>query len=189
MIIVRYADDAVLGFQDREDAERFLEQLRERGRKLGLELHPDKTRLMEFGRYAAERRKKRGEGKPETFNLLGFTHSYGTNHTTGNFTVIRKTIGKKDGGEAERNSGSAAHADARADSGDGAVAATGGAGVFPISRHSGQLGAEESVPERCAAYLVAKPSAAKPAEPSDRDGLSRAFRSPASSSPNPSAVS
>ena len=66
MIIVRDADDAVWGFQDREDAERFLEQLRERGRKLGLELHPDKTRLMEFGRYAAERRKKRGEGKPET---------------------------------------------------------------------------------------------------------------------------
>lgn len=95
MIIVRYADDAVLGFQDREDAERFLEQLRERVRKFGLELHPDKTRLIEFGRYAAKRRKKRGEGKPETFNFLGFTHSCGTNHKTGNFTVQRKTIGKR----------------------------------------------------------------------------------------------
>ena len=76
-IIVRYADDAVLGFQYREEAERFLEQLRERLRKFGLELHPDKTRLIEFGRYAAVRRKQRGEGKPETFNFLGFTHICG----------------------------------------------------------------------------------------------------------------
>jgi retron-type reverse transcriptase len=66
IIIVRYADDAVLGFQHQEEAEQFLGQLRERLAKFGLELHPEKTRLMEFGRYAAERRKKRGEGKPET---------------------------------------------------------------------------------------------------------------------------
>jgi hypothetical protein len=78
MIIVRYADDGVLGFERREDAERFLEELRERLRKFGLELHPEKTRLIEFGRYAAERREKRGEGKPETFNFLGFTHICGT---------------------------------------------------------------------------------------------------------------
>jgi len=95
MIIVRYADDGVLGFERREDAERFLEQLRERLRKFGLELHPEKTRRIEFGRYAAERRKKRGEGKPETFNFLGFTHCCGTNHKTGNFTVQRMTIGKR----------------------------------------------------------------------------------------------
>src|ERR1700674_5587577 len=95
MIIVRYADDAVLGFQYRKDAERFLEQFRERLRKFGLELHPDKTRLIEFGRYAAERRNQRGEGKPETFNFLGFTHICGTNHTTGKFIVIRRTIGKR----------------------------------------------------------------------------------------------
>ena len=95
VIIVRYADDAVLGFQHREDAERFLEQLRERLAKFGLELHPEKTRLIEFGRYAAERRKKRGEGKPETFNFLGFTHICGTNHQTGHFTVHRRTIGKR----------------------------------------------------------------------------------------------
>ena len=70
MLVMRYADDAVLGFQHREDAERFLEQLRERLREFGLELHPDKTRLIEFGRFAAERRGRRGEGKPETFNFL-----------------------------------------------------------------------------------------------------------------------
>lgn len=95
VMIVRYADDAVLGFEQRADAERFLEQLRERLRKFGLELHPEKTRLIEFGRYATERRKKRGAGKPETFNFLGFTHICGTNHHTGHFTVHRKTIGKR----------------------------------------------------------------------------------------------
>jgi RNA-directed DNA polymerase len=95
VIIVRYADDAVLGFQHREEAERFLGQLRERLAKFGLELHPEKTRLLEFGRYAAARRKKQGEGKPETFNFLGFTHICGTNHRTGHFTVHRRTIGKR----------------------------------------------------------------------------------------------
>jgi len=95
VIIVRYADDAVLGFQYREEAEKFLKELQERVRKFGLELHPEKTRLIEFGRYAAERREKRGEGKPETFNFLGFTHMCGKNHVTGYFIVLRKTIGKR----------------------------------------------------------------------------------------------
>jgi len=95
MIVVRYADDAVLGFENREDAERFLEQLRERLRKFGLELHPDKTRLIEFGRHAIENRKRRGEGKPETFNFLGFTHICGRSREKGYFTVYRKTIGKR----------------------------------------------------------------------------------------------
>ncbi len=69
--------------------------MQERVRKFGLELHPEKTRLIEFGRYAAERRAKRGEGKPETFNFLGFTHICGKNHVTGYFMVLRKTIGKR----------------------------------------------------------------------------------------------
>jgi RNA-directed DNA polymerase len=95
MIVVRYADDAVLGFEHRKDAEQFLEELRERLAKFGLELHPQKTRLIEFGRYAAERRKRRGEGKPETFNFLGFTHICGATYRTGKFTIQRKTIGKR----------------------------------------------------------------------------------------------
>ena len=70
MIVVRYADDIVLGFQHRTEAERFLQEWKERLRKFGLELHPDKTRLIEFGRFAAANRKQRGEGKPETFNFL-----------------------------------------------------------------------------------------------------------------------
>jgi len=95
MIIVRYADDAVLGFQHQKEAERFLVQLRERLGKFGLELHPEKTRLIEFGRYAAERRKKRGKGKPETFNFLGFTHICGTSQKAGLFKIQRETIGKR----------------------------------------------------------------------------------------------
>jgi hypothetical protein len=77
MIVVRYADDAVLGFQHRADAEQFLRDWKERLGRFGLELHPDKTRLIEFGRYAVANRKERGEGKPETFNFLGFTTSVG----------------------------------------------------------------------------------------------------------------
>jgi RNA-directed DNA polymerase len=95
VIVVRYADDAVLGIQYREEAEQFLADLQERVRKFGLELHPEKTRLLEFGRYAAERRGQRGAGKPETFNFLGFTHICGKNHATGYFMVYRKTIGKR----------------------------------------------------------------------------------------------
>jgi group II intron reverse transcriptase/maturase len=95
VIVVRYADDAVLGFQYRDDAIRFLSELKERVGKFGLELHPEKTRLIAFGRYTAQRRKKRGEGRPETFNFLGFTHYCGTNRKTGYFELLRKTIGKR----------------------------------------------------------------------------------------------
>lgn len=76
----------------RADAERFLQEWRERLQKFGRELHPDKTRLVEFGRFAAENRKRRGEGKPETFNFLGFTHICGRSWKNGKFFVLRKTI-------------------------------------------------------------------------------------------------
>ena len=77
MIIVRFADDFVVGFEYRDDAERFWADLRERLAKFSLELNAEKTRLIEFGRYAAGDRKARGLGKPETFRFLGFTHSCG----------------------------------------------------------------------------------------------------------------
>jgi len=95
VIVVRYADDMVLGFQHQAEAERFLQDWRKRLQKFGLELHPDKTRLIEFGRFAAENRKRRGEGKPETFNFLGFTHICGKTWKTGKFSVLRKTIRKR----------------------------------------------------------------------------------------------
>jgi len=92
MIVVRFADDIALGFQLRSDAEQFWKDLAERLRKFRLELHPDKTRLLEFGRFAAENRKRRGQGKPETFNFLGFTHICGKKRSDGRFTVLRQTI-------------------------------------------------------------------------------------------------
>jgi hypothetical protein len=85
----------VLGFQYRDEAERFLKQLRERMAEYGLELHSEKTRLIEFGRYAEGDRKRGGAGKPETFNFPGFTHICGTIHKSGKFTVKRKTVGKR----------------------------------------------------------------------------------------------
>ena len=94
VIVVRYADDTVLGFQYQTDADRFLQEFGERLGKFGLELHPDKTRRIEFGRYAETNRKRRGEGKPETFDFLGFTHMSGKNRR-GAFTVRRKTIRKR----------------------------------------------------------------------------------------------
>jgi RNA-directed DNA polymerase len=90
MIIVRYADDLALGFEHEDDARRFLDAMRERLEVFGLSLHPDKTRLIEFGRRAAANRHQRGLGKPETFNFLGFTHICGTSRQ-GRVQLIRKT--------------------------------------------------------------------------------------------------
>jgi RNA-directed DNA polymerase len=95
MIVVRFADDVVVGFQVKSDAERFWGELTERFRKFSLELHPDKTRLVEFGPFAAGNRKKRGEGKPGTFNFLGFTHICGKKRSNGMFTVLRQTMRKR----------------------------------------------------------------------------------------------
>jgi RNA-directed DNA polymerase len=94
MIIVRFADDFVVGFEYEQDAQRFLSDLRERFAKFGLGLHPDKTRLIEFGRHAARRRAARGVGKPETFDFLGFTHLCGKTKT-GRFWLRRITISKR----------------------------------------------------------------------------------------------
>jgi RNA-directed DNA polymerase len=95
VIVVRYVDDTVMGFEYREDAERFHRELGERLRKFGLDLHPDKTRLIEFGRHAERSRKRRGERKPETFDFLGFTHMCGKTSKKAHFMVLRKTSGKR----------------------------------------------------------------------------------------------
>ena len=94
VIVVRWADDFIVGFEHRSEAERFLSELGGRFARFGLALHPDKTRLIEFGRFAAPNREWRGEGKPETFNFLGFTHICG--QTRGRkFTVLRETMRKR----------------------------------------------------------------------------------------------
>ena len=94
VVIVRFADDFIVGFEYQGDAERFLDELRGRFAKFGLELHPGKTRLIEFGRHAARHRKARGLGKPETFDFLGFTHICAT-AGSGRFWVKRITISKR----------------------------------------------------------------------------------------------
>jgi group II intron reverse transcriptase/maturase len=90
VVIVRYLDDVIVGFQHRKDAEQFLLVLRERLGHFGLTLHPNKTRLVEFGRYAAQNRQERGLGKPETFQFLGFVHGCGRTRK-GEFMVHRHT--------------------------------------------------------------------------------------------------
>lgn len=95
VIIVRYADDFVMGFQYRHDAEQFLAALKQRLEKFDLTLHPEKTRLIEFGRFAARDRQARGAGKPETFDFLGFTHMCGKSRQAQWFIVRRKTMKKR----------------------------------------------------------------------------------------------
>lgn len=95
VIIIRYCDDFVIGCQYRNEAEQLLKDLRERLAKFGLELHQGKTRLIEFGRFAAANREKRGDGKPETFDFLGFTHICVKTRKGGRFTIRRKTIAKR----------------------------------------------------------------------------------------------
>jgi group II intron reverse transcriptase/maturase len=94
VIVVRWADDFVVGFEHQSDAEQFHQELAERFAKFKLKLHPEKTRVIEFGRYAAENRKRRGQGKPETFNFLGFTHICGQTRK-GRYTVMRRTMSKR----------------------------------------------------------------------------------------------
>jgi group II intron reverse transcriptase/maturase len=95
VIIIRYADDILLGFQHEREARAFLQDLQERLRKFELALHPKKTRLIRFGRHAAEQRKRLGQGKPETFDFLGFTHFCTRSRKYGSFVIGRKTIKKR----------------------------------------------------------------------------------------------
>ena len=95
VVVVRYADDDVVGFEHRKDAERFLADMQARFQQFGLEVHPDKTRLIELGPHSIANRKQCGEDKPETFDFLGFTHICERHRKTGYFTVRRKTARKR----------------------------------------------------------------------------------------------
>ncbi len=95
MIVVRYADDSVVGFEAPEDARAFLDALRERLGQFGLSLNEAKTRVLEFGRYAVERRARRGQRRPETFDFLGFTHICGARRGTRSFIVRRLTVARR----------------------------------------------------------------------------------------------
>jgi RNA-directed DNA polymerase len=129
VIVVRYADDFVTGFQHRLEAERCLQELKERLGKFGLELHPEKTRLIEFGRFAAERRSKAGLGKPETFSFLGFTHYCGKTQK-GVFAIKRRQAHAR---EAIGDQSAAQKAHAQHGGRDGRVAEISALGVVQLS--------------------------------------------------------
>ena len=95
VVVVRYADDFVIGFENHNEATACLEELHSRFAKFGLKLHKDKTRLIEFGKYAIERRRENGERRPETFDFLGFTHKCGVTRSHGWFTIHRQSISKR----------------------------------------------------------------------------------------------
>ena len=95
VIVVRYADNFVIGFEHRDQAQACMEELRARLAKFGLNLHGGKTRLIEFGRYAASNRKGRGEGRPDSFDFLGFTHKCGRTWKGNYFTIHRNTESKR----------------------------------------------------------------------------------------------
>ncbi|MCP1850154.1 group II intron reverse transcriptase/maturase [Bradyrhizobium sp. USDA 4541] len=95
VIVVRYADDSVMGFETKSEALHFLDALRERMAKFGLSLNEEKTRVLEFGRYAAERRARRGQRRPETFDFLGFTHICAVTRINPHFTIRRVTIASR----------------------------------------------------------------------------------------------
>ncbi len=155
----------VLGFQYRAEADRFLAESRERLRKFGLELHPDKTHRIEFGRFAEQDRKRRGEGKPETFDFLGFTHISGKDRN-GNFAVKRHTMGKRLRGKlAEIKQHSATNA--RTGGHNGEVAQVGRARLLQLSRGTGQYRCPSRVP------LSGDPAVAAGSDPSRPEGLSK----------------
>jgi RNA-directed DNA polymerase len=136
VIVVRYVDDTVMGFEHREESERFLRDLGERMRKFGLELHPNKTRLIEFGRHAARNRKQRGERNPKTFDFLGFTHLCGKTSKRGHFMVLRKTVGKRIRAKLRLDQAATPGPQARPGSADWRVAADGGPRLLQLSRSS-----------------------------------------------------
>ena len=146
VIVVRYADDIVVGFQSEADAKRFWAELAERFRKFRLELHPEKTRLLEFGRFAARNRKQRGEGKPETFDFLGFTHICGKKRSNGYFTVVRQTIRKRLQAKLNEVKDRVQTAHARPHPGNRQVVAGGCGWTHPLLRSAHERRRAESVP-------------------------------------------
>jgi len=145
MIIVRYADDIIVGFEHEADARRFLDAMRERLGEFALTLHPDKTRLIEFGRHAAANRERRGLGKPETFNFLGFTFICGK-VASGQVPPQEENPARPHAGEVASHQAGVAAAQAPADPGPGEMAETGRQGLLQLSRRADQQSGAGCIP-------------------------------------------
>ena len=165
MIIVRYADDFIVGFQHESDARRFLNEMRERVGKFALSLHPEKTRIIEFGRFAADRRERRGLGRPETFNFLGFTFICGKTRA-GKFQVKRKTR-RPHAGEAADGQRGDAKAYAPANRGSREVAVSCRTWLLQLPRGADEQSRTRGVPDRDRQKL------ASGAQPTQRAGESQ----------------
>jgi len=180
VIIVRWADDFVAGFRDEQDTRRFLAELGTRFAKFGLELYPDKTRLIEFGRFATERRRKRGAGKPETFDFLGFTHICAMNRA-----VLDQAHHdhQADASEAGADQDRAEATLASTHLGAGAVAGQRATRSLRLLRRARQLRRDQRVPvpgHRALAKTASPSQLACPAElgPDDADHESMATTTP-----------
>jgi group II intron reverse transcriptase/maturase len=167
VVIVRWADDFVVGFEHREDAERFWSELRDRLAKFGLELNAEKTRLIEFGRHAARDRTARGLGEPETFQFLGFTHVCGKTRKTGRFKLKRITDSKAGARQASRRQTRDGRADAPAHSGAGLLAGQRPARALRLLRGARQHRGAPRLPRRAHPALAAVASAAQSTQPVD----------------------
>ena len=175
VIIVRWADDFVVGFEHREDAERFWAELRDRLAKFGLELNAEKTRLIEFGRHAARDRKARGLGKPETFQFLGFTHICGKTQEVGAVQAQADHRLKAGARQAARGQTRDGEADASAHPRAGSLARQRPARALQLLRGARQHRGAQRLPQRDHPALAQIASASQPATPADleADGAPR----------------
>ena len=184
MIIVRYADDVVAGFEREADASRFLEAMRARFAAFSLSLHPDKTRLIEFGRHAAAQRAQRGQSKPETFAFLGFTFISGKSRT-GKFLIHRKSPARPRAGQAQGSQGRAATADAWADPRTRRMAQAGGQRLLQLPRGADQRPHPGGLPLPRHRSLAAYAAAARPETSNDLAADRDARRPVAPQTPDP----
>ena len=167
MIIVRYADDFIVGFQHEADARRFLDAMRERLQEFALSLHPDKTRLIEFGRLAAANREQRGLGKPETFNFLGFTFICGE-IPPGQIPAQTENPARPHAGEAADGQAGDAAAHAPADPPTGEMAEAGRYRLLQLPCGADELSGSHGIPRRDHPTLATN---TQPAEPKGRSHL------------------
>jgi len=168
VVVVRYADDFIVGFQHQAEAERFLTELRERFAKFGLELHSEKTRLIEFGPWAAENRRRKGQGKPQTFDFLGFTHICGRKRSNGYFTVYRQSMRRRLQGKlAEVKAELRRHMCRPVPAGTGSrpLAVHGAHGTLPLLRGAHERKGAVVVPRPAGVAVASQPVAAKPERP------------------------
>ncbi len=150
--MVRYADDIVIGFDKRYDARRFRIAMQRRLREFGLTVHPEKTRLMEFGRFAAENRAIRGKGKPETFNFLGF-HAHQRERSQRQVHADTKDPPGSDDGNSESHQRRSAKALALLNPRTGKMAQESGSGIPELSLGTGQLPTMQEVQDTRKANL------------------------------------